>query len=87
MEDFDVINLATREDRVLITEDKDFGQLVDAHGHGSRGVMLIRYPGTARRRLFDEVVRLAEQKKEALRNSFIVLEPGRFRIARLPRRA
>jgi hypothetical protein len=49
--------------------------------------MLKRYPGTARRRLFDEVVKLAEQKKEALRNSFIVLEPGRFRIARLPRRA
>ena len=44
MEDSDVIALAVREERTLITEDKDFGQLVYAHGHGSRGVILIRYP-------------------------------------------
>jgi predicted nuclease of predicted toxin-antitoxin system len=32
LEDSDVIELSAREDRVLITEDKDFGQLVYAHG-------------------------------------------------------
>ncbi len=85
MLDSDVIDLSLREDRILITEDKDFGQLVYAHGHGSCGVILLRYPATARRRLSNDVVRLAEQKKEALRSSFVVLEPGRFRLARLPR--
>ncbi len=34
LEDSDVIDLSAREDRILITEDKDFGQLVYAHGHG-----------------------------------------------------
>jgi predicted nuclease of predicted toxin-antitoxin system len=86
LEDSDVIELSAREDRILITEDKDFGQLVYAHGRGSRGVVLIRYPGTARRRLFNEVVKLAEQKKDALRTSFVVLQPGRVRVARLPLR-
>jgi len=79
------IDFSAREDRILITEDKDFGQLVYAHGHGSRGVILVRYPATARRRLSIDVVSLAEQRKEALRNSFVVLEPGRLRITRLPR--
>lgn len=84
LEDSGVIDLSAREDRILITEDKDFGQLVYAHGRGSRGVILIRYPATARQRLFDDLVKFAEQKKDALRTSFVVLQPGRARIARLP---
>ena len=85
MQDADVIDLSTRENRVLITEDKDFGQLVYAHGRTSRGVILIRYPALARRRLSTDIVKLTEQKKEALPGSFVVLEPGRVRITRLPR--
>jgi len=50
MQDSDVIDLSAREDRILITEDKDFGQLVYACGHGSRGVILVRYPASARQR-------------------------------------
>jgi len=84
MQDSDVIDLSAREDRILITEDKDFGQLVYACGHGSRGVILVRYPASARQRLSGEVVRLVEQKKEALHSSFVVLEPGKLRMTRLP---
>jgi predicted nuclease of predicted toxin-antitoxin system len=84
LEDPDVIDLSVREDRILITEDKDFGQLVFAHGHGTRGVILVRYPAVTRRGLPTDLVRLVEQKKHGLRNSFVVLEPGRFRVARLP---
>jgi predicted nuclease of predicted toxin-antitoxin system len=85
MQDSEVIDLSTRKDRILITEDKDFGQLVYAHGHGSHGVILIRYPAIARGRLCGDVVKLAEEKKEALPSSFVVLEPGRVRVTRLPR--
>ncbi|MBI2485539.1 MAG: DUF5615 family PIN-like protein [Deltaproteobacteria bacterium] len=34
-EDVDVMNLAVRETRVLLTEDKDFGQLVYAYSQKS----------------------------------------------------
>ncbi len=43
-EDPAVIDLAVREGRVLLTEDKDFGQLVFASGSASSGVILFRYP-------------------------------------------
>ena len=85
MQDSEVIDLSTHEDRILITEDKDFGRLVYAHGRGSRGVILVRYPAVARQRLSVDVVRLAEQKKEALHSSFVVLGPGQLRVTRLPR--
>ena len=43
-----VIALALRERRILLTEDKDFGQLLFAAGSKSLGVVLIRFPTSAR---------------------------------------
>jgi predicted nuclease of predicted toxin-antitoxin system len=42
-QDSDVIRIAAGENRILLTEDKDFGRLVYA-GAPSAGVILIRYP-------------------------------------------
>jgi len=84
MQDQEVMNLSAREERVLITEDKDFGQLIYAHGTPSRTVILTRYPVTIRQRLSGDIVKLVQQKGEALQGSFVVLEPGRVRITRLP---
>jgi len=36
-----VIELAVREDRIVLTEDKDFGQLVYGSGRPSSGVILL----------------------------------------------
>src|SRR2546423_1056645 len=44
-----VLALAQREDRVLVTFDKDFGELVFRHGRaGSPGVILLRSPWPAK---------------------------------------
>ena len=46
-----VFDLAQREKRAFITEDRDFGQLVYASVVGANptgGVILLRYPSTAR---------------------------------------
>ena len=56
-----VIELAARDGRVLLTEDKDFGQLVYALGHSTVGVILIRYPGDARQSLPPDVLRLVAE--------------------------
>jgi predicted nuclease of predicted toxin-antitoxin system len=42
--DSNVIAIALGETRVLVTEDKDFGQLVHASGADRCGVLLLRYP-------------------------------------------
>ena len=46
-EDAAVIAHAVGERRVLLTEDKDFGQLVFASGVPSSGVVFIRFPAGA----------------------------------------
>jgi len=44
-----VAGLAVSEARILLTENKDFGQLAYATGHVQSGVILIRLPAGARR--------------------------------------
>ena len=83
--DIEVIELAVREERVLLTEDKDFGQLVFAHGKEARGVVFLRYPVSVRQKLSQEVIRLIKQHGKKLAGCFVVVEPGRVRISRTPR--
>ena len=56
--DSEVIDLAVSDARLLLTEDKDFGQLVFAHAEPSLGVVLLRYPSGARGEIGGDVVDL-----------------------------
>ena len=75
-----VIELALKENCVLLTEDKDFGQLVFAHKESAGGVILLRYPTQVRSALSQAVVELVSRKKEDLHERFVVLRPGRVRM-------
>lgn len=80
------MDLAVREERILLTEDKDFGQLVYAHSSQSRGVMFIRYSAHARNDLPRAVADLVAEVGSELMTTFVVMSPGRVRIAgRRPR--
>ncbi len=81
--DEEVARLALAEERILITEDKDFGQLVYAHGQKSVGVILLRFPVRARTIIIKELSQLIEQAGDRLAGSFTVVEPGRIRLTKL----
>ena len=78
--DTTVINLALGLSRILLTEDKDFGQLVCAFGHGHSGVILLRYPFQLRHHIAEQLSALVRDRGESLARSFTVVEPGRIRI-------
>lgn len=75
-----ILDMALRDQRVLLTEDKDFGQLVYASAQPSSGIILIRYPATVRKTLGDAVLSLIESAEAQLVGRFAVLSPGRIRI-------
>jgi predicted nuclease of predicted toxin-antitoxin system len=79
-----VMELAIHEGRILLTEDKDFGQLVHANQAAAGGVFLLRFPARARADLPGAVVNLVERRGEGLLGRFVVLQPGRVRIGRPP---
>lgn len=78
--DRDLIDQAYRDQRILITEDKDFGWLVFVSQAKSAGVILIRFPGNARRKLADLVVELIKERGGELVGAFVVIQPGHIRI-------
>ncbi len=84
--DSDVIRLARKQKRILLTEDKDFGQLVYASGQKALGVVFLRFPVSARNIIANDMVILAEVQKEKLFGSFVVVQPGKIRISRMPGR-
>jgi predicted nuclease of predicted toxin-antitoxin system len=83
-EDPTVLALARSEQRVLLTEDKDFGLLAYAGGKQTAGVILIRFPGNARRTLGDAVLTVVRDLGDRMAGAFVVIEPGRARISRPP---
>ena len=80
-----VISMAIRESAVLLTEDKDFGQLVFAERQATAGVIFIRFPSTFRTEAAMVVSRLVRQCGEKLAGSFVVVQPGRIRVSQRPR--
>ena len=82
-EDSFVIDLALKEGRILITEDKDFGQLVFAHGRKTQGIILIRYPSKSRGKLSGDIVNVTKRFGKHLKGNFLTVRPGQVRISRI----
>jgi predicted nuclease of predicted toxin-antitoxin system len=84
--DSEVMALARTENRILLTEDKDFGWLAFVAQMESPGVVLIRFPATSRPLLASAVRQLVGDHLSRLTGSFVVLRPGSARFSRGPRR-
>lgn len=82
--DEEVLERALNEKRVLITEDRDFGELVYARGRSSAGVILVRFHSHARSAKPATVVEAVTRLGSRLRDAFTVVEPGRVRISGRP---
>jgi predicted nuclease of predicted toxin-antitoxin system len=76
-----VIGVALAEVRVLITEDKDFGQLVFASSTDSPGVIYLRFPARSRNEIAAAVLSLVEREGTHLSKRFAVVQPGRVRLS------
>lgn len=83
--DDEVLIQAQTEGRVLLTEDKDFGDLVFRRGQPVPGVVLLRID-SARHRL--KIIRLdaaISRFGENLLGRYTIIEEARFRARSLPR--
>ncbi len=79
-----VIERALTGSRVLITEDRDFGELLYARGRTSAGVVFLKFDSRARRTKLQATVEAVAKLGDRLRNGFTVIEPGRVRLGKRP---
>jgi predicted nuclease of predicted toxin-antitoxin system len=85
MADEDVLALARREARILITFDRDYGMLVYArHLPSPPAILFLRFRPRTPREPATIVAALLEQSAESLRGFFVVVERGACRRRPLP---
>jgi len=75
-----ILEMSRQAARILITEDKDFGELVYAGTRETCGVILLRFPGDARAAMARALIDAVQSLADKLLSGFVVIEPGRIRI-------
>lgn len=79
-DDIEILHRAFNENRILITEDKDFGDLVYRLKLSARGIILMRFSSEKRRQKWNRLKVLLHQKQAKLYNCFTVVDSEKFRI-------
>lgn len=82
MLDEDILPLAVREDRIIVTNDKDFGDLVFAKGIAHRGVILLRLTNERAPSKIAAIARVLEAHEDRMAGSFVVVTETGIHIAR-----
>jgi len=81
MDDGDVIRKAFDENRILITNDKDFGEKVYRERHPHKGVVLLRLEDERAGNKVAVVQRLLSDFPDQLADRFLVVTESRVRFA------
>ncbi len=81
--DLELVNIAQKQDRILITRDRDFGELVFVRNLKVGVIYLRILPSTLSEGHKELKTVLTSYSEDELKMSFIVVEPGRHRIRRL----
>lgn len=78
-----VLSLANREDALLLTADKDFGELVFRQRLITSGVILIRLAGLSEARKAETVAFAINKHGDEMQQLFTVITPGIIRFRRI----
>ncbi len=80
VDDETVLYEANQNHALLLTEDKDFGELVYRQGRVHMGVVLIRLAGLSQQAKAKSISTVFENHGNELLQAFSVISPGRVRI-------
>lgn len=80
MSDTDILFIAENESRMVITMDKDFGDLVYHSGKAHKGVLLLRLEDALGEEKAATMQFIIENFKDQIEGKFCVFKNGRLRI-------
>jgi predicted nuclease of predicted toxin-antitoxin system len=75
-----VLELANQQRALLLTADKDFGELVFRLRRIATGIILVRLSGLSMTKKAEILIQAIQQHSEDLMQSFTVIQPGIVRI-------
>jgi predicted nuclease of predicted toxin-antitoxin system len=80
IQDNEVLKQANKEKAILLTADKDFGELIYRQGLFSQGIILVRLKGLSPKLKGEIVSRVIQKHASELRKVFVVITPSIIRI-------
>jgi predicted nuclease of predicted toxin-antitoxin system len=83
--DLALVDTASADNRILLTDDKDFGEIVFREGRATNGIVLLRIPPARWRLMWPNLRDAISRHGDGLCQSFTVVEEGRIRTTRLAR--
>lgn len=82
-DDEDLLKTAQEQDRIFVTRDRDFGNLVFVKALGA-GVLYLRILPSTQNAVHNELERvLRTYSEDELKKAFVVIEPDGYRFRRL----
>lgn len=84
--DTSVLNIANQQSAVILTEDKDFGELVIRDRMHAVGVILVRLDGFSPAERAEIIARVVREHESELPGAFAVIKPRIVRIRPNPRK-
>ena len=81
--DEEVIRFANSETRILITNDKDFGELIFRQGRTTQGILLIRAANEESSNKIRLVKEVLKEVKDKLKGNFVVVNETGIRIRKI----
>jgi predicted nuclease of predicted toxin-antitoxin system len=82
MKDSEILRLANSESRIVITMDKDFGELIFNSGLSHYGVLLLRLDDSNGEEKVETIKEIITKYESSLSNNFCVYQNSRLRIKR-----
>jgi predicted nuclease of predicted toxin-antitoxin system len=80
MADINVLDLALKQKRIVITLDKDFGQLVYAYSRKHAGVILLRLTDESPKNISKILNLIFKQHRGKLKNKFVAATETKIRL-------
>src|SRR5574337_2233363 len=78
--DSEVLSIAVDEGRVVITEDRDFGEMIVRQRARVSGVLLLELDRLSNMAEADRVTSVVSANDERFSGHLVVIEPGRIRV-------
>jgi predicted nuclease of predicted toxin-antitoxin system len=78
--DDQVLNLAYSESRILITEDKDFGELVSRLRRPTHGIILLRFDDKHRAEKISRLREVLKNRSNKLKGVLTVVDENKIRV-------
>lgn len=81
-EDVEILNIAVTESRMVVTMDKDFGELVFKSRKAHAGVLILRLDDSNGNEKMEIVKAILHDHQDKLYGKFCVFQGGRLRISK-----